>query len=247
VSNVHCSIPSGVPAAMVTALAAALLLLASWPAGATVRLPPPTPGRTANATPTDGRALVRVPGTAEFVALTSPRRVPIGTRFDTRAGAVKLTTAVRGAGIAVTTASGAIFTLRQSAARASTELTLKSQPCEGGGAAGARRPPPPDRLRVQVRASRKHVVRVAGRYSIAGSRGTAWMTVNGCARTVTRVSEGVVTVRDLVAKRTIRVRAGHRPPRLRCRAGRQPPCRVVGTGAAGEYTAKYSIGGAVGG
>ena len=41
-------------------------------------------------------------------------------------------------------------------------------------------------------------------------RGTKWLVSDSCAGTLTRVARGVVTVRDLVKHKTIRVRAGKR-------------------------------------
>jgi hypothetical protein len=40
-------------------------------------------------------------------------------------------------------------------------------------------------------------------------RGTAWYTEDRCDGTLTRVSQGSVSVRDLVNHRTVIVRAGH--------------------------------------
>ncbi len=240
-SSSQCSILSRVCASIATVLAAALVFLGPWPADAAVRLPPPTPGHTANATPLDGQVLVRLPGFTEFTPLTSARRIPLGSRLDTRQGEVQLTTALRRGGTAVTVASNAVFTLRQSAARASTVLALRSRPCEETRASGVRRPPPPDRLYVSVRASSRHKVRVAGRYSIAASKGTEWTTVNGCARTVTRVRTGIVTVRDLVAHRTVTVvSAGTRPPP--CPPSEKPCRRPAPTG---KVSGEYSAGGGV--
>jgi hypothetical protein len=48
-----------------------------------------------------------------------------------------------------------------------------------------------------------------GRTSVATVRGTKWVTVETCAGTRTRVTEGAVAVRDLHRKRTVIVRAGH--------------------------------------
>jgi Tol biopolymer transport system component len=196
--------------------------------------PVPTPESTANATPTDN-VLVHLPGTGASVPLTSPREIPLGTRLDARAGAVKLSTALPGEdGTATTTASGAIFALSQSAAGATTDLTLNSSPCASGRASTVRRPRPPDpTLRVKVRSHRHHHVRVAGQYSIGAANQTAWTTINRCSGTVTRVTEGTVTVRDLVAKRTVEVHPGRRrcTRALRCVARRTP----------GEYVARAPL------
>ena len=48
-----------------------------------------------------------------------------------------------------------------------------------------------------------------GRYAAAAVRGTHWLTVDRCDGTLTKVVRGVVQVTDLVAHRTVTVRAGH--------------------------------------
>ena len=49
-----------------------------------------------------------------------------------------------------------------------------------------------------------------GRNAVATVRGTAWLTRDTCAGTLVQVTKGVVSVHDLVRKRTVLVRAGHR-------------------------------------
>lgn len=50
--------------------------------------------------------------------------------------------------------------------------------------------------------------RTRGRYGVASVRGTRWLTEDRCDGTLIRVRQGSVTVRDLVARRTVIVRAG---------------------------------------
>ncbi len=50
--------------------------------------------------------------------------------------------------------------------------------------------------------------RTRGRHSAATVRGTIWLTEERCDGTLTRVTRGVVSVRDLRAKKTVIVRAG---------------------------------------
>ena len=51
--------------------------------------------------------------------------------------------------------------------------------------------------------------RTRGSNSIATVRGTQWVTTDRCDGTLTSVSKGSVSVRDLHAKRSVLVRAGH--------------------------------------
>ncbi len=50
--------------------------------------------------------------------------------------------------------------------------------------------------------------RTQGKYATAAVRGTVWLTEDRCDGTLIRVRTGSVTVRDLVRKRTVVVRAG---------------------------------------
>ena len=50
--------------------------------------------------------------------------------------------------------------------------------------------------------------RTKGTYSAATVRGTKWLVQDSCAGTLTRVAQGVVSVRDTVRRKTITLRAG---------------------------------------
>ena len=52
--------------------------------------------------------------------------------------------------------------------------------------------------------------RTKGSYSSATVRGTKWLVSDSCAGTLTRVVRGVVSVRDIPKRKTVRVRAGKR-------------------------------------
>jgi hypothetical protein len=93
-----------------------------------------------------------------------------------------------------------------------TELVLRGPvpTCTGGGAAraaavSAKRPPRglwgrDDHGRFRTRGSN----------SVATVRGTAWYVEDRCDGTLTRVSKGRVSVRDLRRRRTVNVDAGER-------------------------------------
>ena len=51
--------------------------------------------------------------------------------------------------------------------------------------------------------------RTHGRDSVATVRGTRWVTTDRCDGTLTRVTQGKVSVRDLHRKRSVLVSAGH--------------------------------------
>ena len=50
--------------------------------------------------------------------------------------------------------------------------------------------------------------RTKGQYSAATVRGTKWLVTDTCTSTITRVVEGVVSVRDEVKKKTFVLRKG---------------------------------------
>ena len=51
--------------------------------------------------------------------------------------------------------------------------------------------------------------RTTGKYSSATVRGTIWLTQDECDGTLTKVTRGVVAVRDFKRKKTVTVKAGH--------------------------------------
>jgi len=55
----------------------------------------------------------------------------------------------------------------------------------------------------------KGAFRTKGRYASATIRGTKWLTADLCDGTLIRVAKGSVTVRDLVKRRSLVVRARH--------------------------------------
>jgi hypothetical protein len=52
--------------------------------------------------------------------------------------------------------------------------------------------------------------RTTGSYSAATVRGTTWLVQDTCTTTLTRVTQGVVAVRDFQTKKTILVKKGKR-------------------------------------
>ena len=105
-----------------------------------------------------------------------------------------------------------IFQIRQARAlRPFTDIAVRSenfkQVCgakaKGASAIGAR-----SRRVSRLWGNGRGRFRTVGRNSAATVRGTIWLTEERCEGTLTRVTRGVVSVRDLRAKRTVVVRAG---------------------------------------
>jgi hypothetical protein len=172
---------------------------------------PPELGQTLGAAPQAGNVLVRLPGSSHAVALNDAASIPVGSILDARKGTVTLSTALPGEHTQTGTFHGGLFEVRQAAgARGMTELVLRGPKpdCAAAGtaraaSASARRPPRglwgrDDHGRFRTRGSN----------SVATVRGTAWYVEDRCDGTLTRVSKGSVSVRDLRRHRTVIVNAG---------------------------------------
>jgi hypothetical protein len=174
-------------------------------------LPPPSPPQptaTANAKPTSGRVLVKVPGSSGFQELSDARSIPVGSEVDTENGAVQLQTAANLSGkTQVGTFSGAKFVVKQTPAQnLITDLLLSGgnlNKCTTGKRASAAARRPGRRLFGNGHGR----FRTRGRYASATVRGTQWVTKDACTGTTVTVKRGTVVVRDLVKHRTLRLKA----------------------------------------
>jgi hypothetical protein len=177
--------------------------------------PPPVLGETVNLDERAGAVTVKVPGSDDFVALSKLSSVPVGSLVDTRAGSVTLKTALPGGDTQSGIFHGGLFEVRQPKdAKGLTELKLRGAgPDCSSGSARAATVDKKKRKRKKRRAlwgrDNGGAFRTRGGNSVATVRGTAWYTEDRCDGTLTRVSQGSVTVRDLVNHRTVIVRAGH--------------------------------------
>jgi hypothetical protein len=171
---------------------------------------PPELGETLGVAPRAGSVLVRLPGSARALALTDAASIPVGSILDARKGTVALSSALPGDDSQTGTFHGGLFEVRQPAgARGMTELILRGPlpTCTGGGARAAaasshRRP------RALWGRDDHGRFRTRGSNSVATVRGTAWYVEDRCDGTLTRVSKGGVSVRDLHRQRTVIVKAG---------------------------------------
>ena len=171
----------------------------------------PSSARASASPPQAGSVLVRLPGSSRAVALTDAASVPVGSILDARKGTVTLQ--------------------RRAARRRQPERHLPRRPLRGPP---ARRRPRHDRARAARPAADLHRAaapappaasgrrpprvlwgrddhgrfRTRGSNSVATVRGTAWYVEDRCDGTLTRVSKGSVSVRDLRRQRTVIVNAG---------------------------------------
>jgi hypothetical protein len=172
----------------------------------------PVLGASVAISPASGSVLVRVPGATHAAVLSGAASVPLGSILDTRAGSVRLQTALPGGSTQTGTFRGGLFDVRQpTGGHGMTELVLRgAQPtCPTGGAraAAVTRKRPPRSLWGHDRHGR---FRTRASNSVITVRGTTWYVADRCDGTLTRVTSGSVSVRDLHRHRTVVVRAGHR-------------------------------------
>jgi hypothetical protein len=177
----------------------------------------PVLGKSMGLRPVDGTVKVRLPQSGGYAALSDAGSIPSGAVVDARRGTVLLRSAIDASGRTQTARIwGAAFEVRQSAdGKGMTDLVLRGGRPQGcpaargaaiARAAAARTTTRSGGLWAQDRHGR---FRTRGRNSVATVRGTRWVTRETCAGTLTKVLQGAVDVRDLRAKRTLRVRADH--------------------------------------
>jgi hypothetical protein len=148
--------------------------------------------------------LVKVPGTNRFVALTDGRQIPVGATLDATKGRVTLTAAGRNGKTETADFCKGIFKVSQSKGYTVLTLTQKlSCPKRRASAAAGKKSR-------RLWGSGKGHFRTSGRLSSATVRGTTWLVQDTCTRTLTRVTQGSVTVRDFARKKNVVVRAGKR-------------------------------------
>jgi DNA-binding beta-propeller fold protein YncE len=170
----------------------------------------PDLGETLLAEPVSGRVRVRLPGADRFQRLADLRELPMGSTIDTRRGRVEVTTVrdQRRNRFQDGVFHAGIFVVRQRRRdRYVTELVLRERlgPCPRRGQASAARA-----ARRRLWGNGRGRFRSRGRYSSAAVRGTRWLVEDRCGGTLTRVTQGTVTVRDFVRDRRIVLRRGQR-------------------------------------
>jgi hypothetical protein len=161
--------------------------------------PTPVPGKTVVAEPVKGTVLVKAPGSKGYVAIDAARGIPLGSTVDTTHGTVRITAK---AGQTADFYDG-IFKVTQT--KTTTDLTLTQPLAACGSKARAAAKKPKTR---KLWGNGSGSFRTRGQYSSATVRGTTWLVQDSCAGTLTRVTKGVVSVRDQVRRRTILLKAG---------------------------------------
>jgi hypothetical protein len=169
-------------------------------------LPPPVAGKKVNVFPERGTVKVRRPGAGSFKVLRAGQQLPVKSSIDVTKGRVTLVAAANKKG---GTMQGGFydgtFKLTQTKGGkpvTTVRLTDKLR-CVGAGKANAAA-----KKKRRLWGDGKGRFRTSGSYSSATVRGTKWLVEDTCTTTTTRVARGSVTVRDLVKRRTVVVKAG---------------------------------------
>jgi hypothetical protein len=168
--------------------------------------PTPVAGTTVGVKEVKGKVRVRRPGSNDFVDLDGTQGIPLGSTIDTKQGTVQLTSQqALGAKPQSANFFDGVFKIGQT--KTTTDLTLNETlakcPKAGKASGGAKKP----KTR-KLWGNGSGSFRTRGQYSAATVRGTEWLVQDSCAGTLTRVKKGAVSVRDLVKRKTIIVRAG---------------------------------------
>jgi hypothetical protein len=179
--------------------------------------PSPSPSPTPTPTPQFKQTVVVEPagGTVEVCpkggkcfTLGAGQTIPMGSTVNTKKGAVELTSvSAPGSPPQKAVFSEGIFRISQRGAVTELKLTERLAPCSKKRARAAAKKKPKTR-KLWGKGTGKF--RTVGSYSAATIRGTRWLTQDSCKGTLTRVTEGAVSVRDNVRKKTVIVRAGKR-------------------------------------
>jgi hypothetical protein len=173
----------------------------------TQALPPPVLAKTVDASVVSGVVLIALPGSNTFVPLTHDSQIPVGATIDATNGRVRILEALPGGKRRSSDFFQGIFRITQ-AKTGLADMTLVGgdfNVCpKAKRAAGAAKV-------VSVRklwGAGKGKFRTKGRYATASIRGTTWLTDDRCDGTLVKVTQGSVTVRDLVAKKSVVVKKG---------------------------------------
>jgi hypothetical protein len=167
-------------------------------------------GETLVAAPVRGRVTVRLPS-GQLVNLGDLAEIPTGSVVDTRRGTVELTSAGAEGKLDRARLWDGLFRATQTkGTRPVTDLKLVEKVdfgrCPRRGRASAAKKKP----RRSLWATGTGTFRTSGRRSANTVRGTTWLVQDTCAGTLTRVTSGVVQVRDFGRRKTVAVRAGQR-------------------------------------
>ena len=155
-----------------------------------------------------GVVLVKLPGSTAFAPLSHDSQIPVGATVDATKGRVRIVTALPGGKLQSADFFQGVFVVTQ----AKSGLATMALSAGNFGVCGKARRAATAAKSTSVRklwAAGKGKFRTKGRYAVATIRGTTWLTDDRCNGTLIRVTQGAVTVRDLVRKKNVVVTKGH--------------------------------------
>ncbi len=161
--------------------------------------------------PKSGKILIRPKGKTKFEPLDVTKGIPVGSEVDATHGHVLLTSIPK-AGKPPETGEfwDGFFIVTQKNGITDLALSQKLTGCPATGkkasiALAAKKP----KTR-RLWGSGKGNFQTTGKYSSATIRGTNWLVADACTSTTTTVKQGVVSVKDLVLRKTVLVKAKHK-------------------------------------
>jgi hypothetical protein len=183
-----------------------------------IELPPGATLASLPRAPLPSQAFAALTKGRTFVPLTEARQIPLGSTLDTSRGVVRITTATTAAKKAPLQSGNfgsGIFKLLQSRRqRGLTEMNIidnqsAHQVCASKGkkatiAAGH----PSSKVLGHLLANSHGHFTARGKYSSATVRGTVWGVLDRCDGTLTRVTRGVLVVRDFRLRKTVTLFTG---------------------------------------
>jgi uncharacterized repeat protein (TIGR01451 family) len=183
---------------------------------------PPVFQKSADVEPVSGNVFVRLPGSTDFVPLTSEIQVGFGAEIDATGGRVAVSTVDANGTLYHADFYEGQFLVRNQFANGITVLQLSGSSFKSCKAAKKRtlaafdkkKPKKAKKAKVSKKVVRhlwgsgKGKFRTRGRYVAASVHGTTWLTEDRCDGTRAFVQEGVVDVRDLVKHKTVQLGAG---------------------------------------
>lgn len=168
------------------------------------------------ATPISGTATIRLQGTKRFVPLTSVESIRNGSEIDAIHGRVRITVATRVPGQTRTAEiyEGRVIVYQDKSGLTHFKLSL---PLEGCASASRATSTSAHLARHRQGRTRRQIwtstpdtgFETDGKYIEGGSGEPIWLTVDECARSYVKVTQGSVYVHDLVRRRSLVLRAGH--------------------------------------
>lgn len=176
------------------------------PAQTPTPTPTPVPNQVIVVAPAQGTVLVKATGETTFTPLDVTKGIPNGSEVDVRKGRVTLTSIPKpGAPAETADFYGGMFIVTQKGGITDLKLSEPLNGCPKGQRASAAATKKKSR---KLWGDGKGAFRTSGKYSAATVRGTIWLVQDTCTTTLTRVNQGVVSVRDFVKGKTVTVRKG---------------------------------------